>query len=94
MEAIFQEIFEEAEREVIKVYLSGAIANAREHYKRIYSNVAFTEKHINELWFRMRQGENTLDQFKGALKAWQDLHLKAIELYRKDGKEPEQGALL
>jgi len=94
MEDLFQEIFNESQGPISKVYLPGTIANTREHHKRIYSNILFTEKRLTELWLRMRQGENTVDQFKGAVKAWQDLHLKAIELYRKDGKEPEQGALL
>ena len=94
MEDLFRELFDEAEKEVIKAYLSGAIANAREHHKRVYSNILFTEKTLNELWLRMRRGENTLDQFKGAVKAWQELHLKAIELHRKEKEEPEQANLL
>ena len=91
---LFQEIFDQAEQEVIKVYLSGAIANAREHHKRIYSNILFTEKRVNELWLRMRQGENVLDQFKGAVKAWEEVCFKATEVFRKEKEEPEQGNLL
>jgi hypothetical protein len=29
----------------------------------------------------MKEGKDTLDQFKGVLRVWQDAHLKAIELY-------------
>jgi len=38
---------------------------------------------FDDLWLSMKQGENTLDRFRGALKAWKDLHLKAIGLYGK-----------
>jgi hypothetical protein len=40
----------------------------------------------------MKEGENTLDQFKGVLRVWQDAHLKAIELYM--GREKGQKKLL
>ena len=94
MEDLFQEIVDEAEKAVIKAYLSGAIGNAREHHPKIWKAIAFTEGHLNELWSRMRRGENTLDQFKGAVKAWQESCLRAIELHRKEKEEPEQANLL
>jgi hypothetical protein len=34
----------------------------------------------------MKEGENTLDQFKGVLRVWQDAHLKGIELYMSRDK--------
>jgi len=40
----------------------------------------------------MKEGENTLDQFKGVLRVSQDAHLKAVELYQ--GRERGQRKLL
>jgi len=91
---LFQEIFDEAEKEVIKAYLSGAMGNAKEHHRKIWKSILFTEGYLNDLWSRMRRGENTLDQFKGAVKAWQESYLRTVELFRKEGNEPEQEALL
>jgi hypothetical protein len=94
MEDLFQEIFDEAGREADKAYLPGAIGNAKEHHPKIWKSILFTEGYLNDLWSRMRRGENTLDQFKGAVKAWQESCLRTVELHRKEGKESEQRALL
>jgi hypothetical protein len=49
------------------------------------SQIHVTEMRLNELWLSMREGKNTLEQFRETLTIWKDLHLKAIELYRKQG---------
>ena len=41
------------------------------------------EMRLNDLWLSMRGGKNTYDKFRTALKEWKDLHVKAIDLYRK-----------
>ena len=94
MEDLFQEIFDEAEKEVIKAYLSGAIGNAKEDHPKNWKSILFTEGYLNDLWSRMRRGENTLDQLKRAVKAWQESCFRTLELFRKEGKDPEQGTLL
>lgn len=95
-EAIFQALFDEVEREIEKVYLPGTMAYIREHHKELYETILSTEARLNELWLAMREGRNTLDKFREALKIWKDLHFKAIELYRKqrDRKEEKQGELI
>ena len=37
----------------------------------------------------MKEGKDTLDQFKGVLRVWQDANFKAIELYmaRENGQK-------
>ena len=40
---------------------------------------------LDDLWLSMKKGRNALGKFRGALKAWKDIHFKVIELYRGQG---------
>lgn len=91
-EAIFQGLFDEARVEIEKVYLPGTMAHVREHHKELYENILKIETTLNELWLAMREGRDTLEKFRGALTAWKEFHLRAIELYRRQ-REPGQGIL-
>ena len=82
-EALFRELFNEAQGAISRVYLPGTMAHTREYHKKLFNSILYIEGRLNELWLAMREGRNTRDQFKGALKAWQDSHLRAIELYRE-----------
>jgi len=41
---------------------------------------------LDDLWRSMREGKDTLEQFKEPLTTWTDLHFKAVELYRQTGQ--------
>ena len=90
-EALFQELFNEAQEAISRVYLPGTMAHIREHQGELFNFILLTERKLNELWLAMREGEPTLGQFKGTLRLWQDYHLKAIELYRKQREQKEAG---
>jgi len=96
-EAVFRALFDEAGggREIEKIYLPGTIAHIRANDETLYNEILLTEMRLEHLWLEMRKGKDTFKQFKATLKEWKDLHLKAIDLYRKqrDRKEGEQGSL-
>ena len=49
---------------------------------------------LEDLWLSMREGKDTLEQFKETLTTWKDLHLGAVELYRRQRDVgPGQGSL-
>ena len=80
-EALFQDLFNQAQEAINKVYLPGTMAYIQENHGSLYETILKTERRLEELWLAMKEGEDTLDQFKGVLRVWQDAHFKAIELY-------------
>jgi hypothetical protein len=84
--ALFQELFNEAQEAISRVYLPGTMAHIRERERQIVSSIRFAEERINELWLAMRDGETTLDGSRQALTTWKEFHLRAIELYRGPGQ--------
>ena len=88
-EVLFQDLFNQAQEAINKVYLPGTMAYIQENHGSLYETILNTERRLEELWLAMKGGEDTLDQFKGVLRVWQDAHLKAIELYvgRKKGQK-------
>ena len=85
-EGLFQDLFNQAQEAINKVYLPGTIAYIQENHGSLYGTVLNTERRIEELWLAMKEGKDTLDQFKGVLRVWQDAHLKGIELYMSRDK--------
>jgi len=64
------------------------------HYPELSDEVLIAEMRLDDLWLSMREGKDTLEQFKETLTTRKELHLQAVELYRKqrNGKEGEQGS--
>lgn len=62
------------------------MAHIGEHDRQIFNSILHTEERLNELWEAMRKGEATLERFRQALTIREDLHLKAIELYKGELK--------
>lgn len=90
-EAIFQELFNEVQEAVSKVYLPGTMAYIRKQERVTFKAILFAEERLNELWVAMRKGEDTLERFKQTVNTWEDLHIKAGELYRERmNREREQ----
>jgi len=67
------------------------MAYIQENHGSLYQTIQSMERRLEELWLAMKEGEDTLDQFKGVLQVWQDAHFKAIELYM--GREKRQRGL-
>ena len=89
-EALFQEIFNQAQEAINRVYLPGTMAHIKENHGSLYETILKTERRLEELWLAMREGKDTLDQCKGVLRVWQDAHLKAIELYMGRAREKKK----
>ena len=85
-EILFQDQFNQDQQAINKIYLPGTMAYIQENHGSLYQTILSTEKRLEELWLAMKEGEDTLDKFKGVLQVWQDAHLKAIELYVERGK--------
>jgi len=81
VEFLFQDLFNQAQEAINRVYLPGTMAYIQENHGSLYQTILNTERRLEELWLAMKEGKDTLDQFKGALTVWQDAHRKAIELY-------------
>ena len=62
------------------------MAYIQENHSSLYQTILSTERRVEELWLEMNEGKDTLDQFKGVLKVWQDAHIKGIELHIERGK--------
>jgi hypothetical protein len=94
-EAVFQALFDEAKKEIDRLYLPEVIAHIREHEKALYEEILATEMRLNDLWLSMKQGKNTPEQFGESLRIWKNLHLNGIQLCRGQGdqKGGEQGDL-
>jgi len=94
-EPTYQDLFGEVKKQIALIYLSGTVAYIREHDQAIYDEILVTEIRLDDLWLSMREGKNTLEQFKETLTTWKELHLKAVGIYQKqsDRKEGEQGNL-
>ena len=92
--AIYQTLFEEARKQITLVYLPGTMAYVKLHYPELSDEVLVAEMRLDDLWLSMREGKDTLEQFKETLTTRKELHLQAVELYRKqrNGKEGEQGS--
>ena len=88
-EALFQDLFNQAQEAINKVYLPGTMAYIQENHGSLYETILNTERRLEELWLAMKEGKNTVDQFKGVLRVWQDANFKAIELYmaRENGQK-------
>jgi len=91
-EALFQDLLNRAQEAINRVYLPGTMDYIQENHGSLYGTILNTERKLEELWLAMKEGKDTLDQFKGVLRVWQDAHLKAIELYM--GREKGQKKLL
>ena len=59
------------------------MAYLKAHHNKLYDETLLAEMRLEHLWLTMRKGKDTLKQFRATLKEWKDLHLKAVELYRK-----------
>jgi hypothetical protein len=92
-EAIFRELFDEVQGAVSRVYIPGTMAHIKERHRTVYEEILNTEAELGGLWLAMREGKDTLEKFRDALKAWETLHLKAIEIYRGGEGEAMQKTL-
>ncbi len=68
-DAIFQTLFDETKKEIEKVYLPGTMAYIKTNHNKLYYEVLVTEMRLDDLWLSMRQGKNTMDKFREALKS-------------------------
>ena len=79
--------FEEARKQISLIYIQGTKAHIREHKKALYDEILITEMKLDDLWQTMREGEDTLEQFKETLTTWKDLHFKAIGFYKERNRK-------
>lgn len=93
-EALFQELFYETQGRIGGVYIPGVVGFVKEKHRGIYETILNTEAEIEMSWLAMREGEDTLEKFREALKEWETAYLMAVELYLGQEKdEPKQGSL-
>lgn len=78
-------MFEETQKQIALVYLPGTMAHIKEHDKALYDEVLIVEMRLDDLWQSMREGKDILEQFREALLAWKELHLRAIDFYQRQG---------
>ncbi len=82
LEIIFQALFDEAQQVVADAYEPEVLHYLKENHRSQYEEILDTEAKIERLWSAMRQGKDTLEDFRSALMRWERLSLQAVELYK------------
>ncbi len=85
LEIVFQTLFDEAKQVVAEAHEPGIMDYIKERHRARYEEILDTEAEIPRLWQEMRQGKDTLEDFRSALFHWERLCLQAVELYKAGG---------
>jgi UDP-N-acetylmuramoylalanine-D-glutamate ligase len=60
-EALFHDLFNQAQEAINKVYLPGAMAHIQENHGNLYQTILSTDR-IKEVWVAIKESESTLNQ--------------------------------
>ncbi len=63
-------------------YIEGTIAYIEKYHKELDDEIDKTDNKINEIWKECNQGEAVIEDFKGALDSYENLYLKAIDIFK------------
>jgi hypothetical protein len=92
-ENIFSALAQDTWKEIEDFYLPGTTTYIKKHYNELYNEITGMEKKLNDLSLSTEEGKDTVEQFKETLMVWKKLHLRAVELYRRQkdrGKEKQR----
>ncbi len=79
---VFQTLFDEAQEVVAEVYESGVMEFMKERHRGRYEEILDRNEDIERLWLEMKQGKDTLEEFREALASWKLFCVQAVALYR------------
>jgi len=80
----FEDLFKKAVDEISKRYEEGTLEYIRENSRSLYDDIDQAEDRLNEVWKAGLNGSTSLEEFRGILKRWYLLHIKAIETYKEE----------
>lgn len=63
-------------------YIEGIIKYIQEHHPGLDGEINKADDRILEVWKACNQGEAVIEDFKGALASYANLHLKAIDKFK------------
>ena len=94
-ENIFSVLAQDTWKEIEDFYLPGTTTYIKKHYSDLYKEIAGMKKKLNDLLLSTEERKDTVEQFKETLMVWKKLHLRAVDLYRRqrDRGEEKQGRL-
>ncbi len=77
-----QDIYLKTMHEINDQYIEGTIKFIEKNYPDLDRQIDEVDKQINEIWKECNQGEAVIEDFKGALDSYENLYLKAIDIFK------------
>ena len=77
-----QDIYLKTMHKINDQYLEGTIKFIEKNYPDLDRQIDEVDKQINEIWKECNQGEAVIEDFKGALDSYENLYLKAIDIFK------------
>ena len=82
---LFAEMFKKAADEVNRQYIRGTIDYLKKYHPDLNQKIKKMEDRLNDVWIAGIKGNSTLEEFRKVLREWYLLHIKGIEIYKKEG---------
>ncbi len=77
-----QDIYLKTMHKINDQYLEGTIKFIEKNYPDLDRQIDEVDKQINEIWKECNQGKAVIEDFKGALDSYENLYLKAIDIFK------------
>ena len=83
-EAILEQVYQDALNTLSALYVAGTFSYIEKNYPDLEREMTQTDENINRIWLLCLEGNETLDNFKKAVKYYEQLVMTALRIWEKD----------
>lgn len=83
-DSVLVRIYQETFNILSEVYVEGVLSYVEKNYHDLDREVTQTDENLNMIWLRCLEGNETLDNFKKAVKCYEQLVMTALRIWEVD----------